>query len=237
MVRASTEPDQLAPPRSAGLAPDGSKIRRLAVAASRMFMWMNPDGTDREPDVRLRIDGVPARLGFPTVANRVRVGEREHDHDGHRMGRTWWSREAGRNRLAGPTATGCAFSNGSTRGHQSLTTPLPGGTGTGRSRPPDPGRPDWQPLPYTGYARPKGATPVPRLARGRLQKCTAPEPPARPGARLPSCAPPVQESDWLTTGTADSNGQATRVRRLACASSLSWATQRRPPTRPTWRRR
>ncbi len=68
---------------------------------------------------------------------------------------------------------------------------------------------DWQPIPYTGYARPKGATPFRASLVVAFKSCTAPNRQHGPALAFPSCAPPVQESDWLTTGTADSNGQAT----------------------------
>src|SRR6185503_12842832 len=42
------------------------------------------------------------------------------------------------------------------------------------------------------------------------RNCTAPNEQHGPPLAFPSCSPPVQESDWVTTGTADSNGQATQ---------------------------
>jgi Tol biopolymer transport system component len=66
--------------------------------------------------------------------------------------------------------------------------------------------PDWQPL---QYPRPKGATPFRASLVVAFKSCTAPNRQHGPALAFPSCAPPVQESDWLTTGTADSNGQAT----------------------------
>jgi hypothetical protein len=70
--------------------------------------------------------------------------------------------------------------------------------------------PSWQPLPYTGYARPKGATPLRVPLVISYKNCTTPNEQHGPPLAFPSCSPPVQESDWVTTGTADSNGQATQ---------------------------
>jgi hypothetical protein len=65
----------------------------------------------------------------------------------------------------------------------------------------------------TGYARPKGATPLRAALVLAYKECTAPNrlhgPPALGGgAADASCAPPVQASDFLTVGTADANGRA-----------------------------
>jgi Tol biopolymer transport system component len=68
---------------------------------------------------------------------------------------------------------------------------------------------DWQPIPYTGYPRPKGATPLRVPFVPAFTACTAPGNRTH-GAPLafPSCAPPVQESSYLTVGTPDANGAA-----------------------------
>jgi hypothetical protein len=73
--------------------------------------------------------------------------------------------------------------------------------------------PDWQPIPinaYTGYARPKGATPLRVPLVVAYKNCTTPNEQHGPPLSYPSCAPPAEQSDWVTTGTADSNGQATQ---------------------------
>ena len=84
-------------------------------------------------------------------------------------------------------------------------------TGAGRPTSPTTARrfPDWQPIPYTGYPRPKGATPLRVPFVPAFKACAA------PGNRthgsplaFPSCAPPVQESNYLTVGTPDANGAA-----------------------------
>ncbi len=64
----------------------------------------------------------------------------------------------------------------------------------------------------TGYARPKGATPL-RVPLVIAYKACDPGSANRthgPPLAHPSCAPPVEQSDWVTTATADANGQATR---------------------------
>lgn len=65
------------------------------------------------------------------------------------------------------------------------------------------------------YARPKSATPTKVSLVIAYEQCTAPNrvhgPPALGGAATnASCHPPVQASDHLTVGTADSNGQTTK---------------------------
>jgi dipeptidyl aminopeptidase/acylaminoacyl peptidase len=69
--------------------------------------------------------------------------------------------------------------------------------------------PDWQPIPRT-YARPKGATPLQTYLVPAYKPCTAPNRTHGAPLAFPSCAPPQQASDWLTVGTADSNGQPTK---------------------------
>jgi hypothetical protein len=60
-----------------------------------------------------------------------------------------------------------------------------------------------------GYARPKSATPtVIRLVPAYTQ-CAAPNSVHGSPEVLPSCAPPVPSSSYLTVGTADSNGKTT----------------------------
>jgi plastocyanin len=61
----------------------------------------------------------------------------------------------------------------------------------------------------TGFARPKGATPLRASLAPAYKPCTGAGNRTH-GAPLsfPSCNPPVQVSDFLTVGTPDSNGQA-----------------------------
>jgi hypothetical protein len=67
--------------------------------------------------------------------------------------------------------------------------------------------PDWQPIPYTGYPRPRGASPLLSPLVPAYKQCIPPGNSAH-GAPLafPSCNPPQQTSDFLTVGTPDSNG-------------------------------
>jgi hypothetical protein len=67
------------------------------------------------------------------------------------------------------------------------------------------GHPDWQPIPYTGYPRPRGATPFKTFLVPAYKPCTAPN--TSHGAPLAygSCGPPVQASNYLTLGTPDAN--------------------------------
>jgi plastocyanin len=60
----------------------------------------------------------------------------------------------------------------------------------------------------TGYARPKGATPLYASLAPAYKPCTSPN--RTHGAPLSSgsCNPPVQVSDFLTVGTPDANSQA-----------------------------
>jgi Tol biopolymer transport system component len=69
------------------------------------------------------------------------------------------------------------------------------------------GEPDWQPA-FSGYPRPKGATPLRASLVVAYQPCTSPN--REHGAPLVtgSCDPPVQASGHLTVGTRDANGQA-----------------------------
>jgi WD40-like Beta Propeller Repeat len=68
---------------------------------------------------------------------------------------------------------------------------------------------DWLSIPQT-YARPKGATPLKTYLVPAYKPCTAPNRTHGAPLAFPSCAPPQQASDWLTVGTADSNGQPTK---------------------------
>ena len=71
-------------------------------------------------------------------------------------------------------------------------TPSSGGSGFG---------PDWQPIPYTGYARPKGATPMRASLVPAYQACSFGNTTHGAPLSFPSCAPPVQASSRLTLGT------------------------------------
>ena len=61
--------------------------------------------------------------------------------------------------------------------------------------------------PPTGYVRPKGATPLRIPLVPAYRPCGSPNLEHGPPLAFGSCGPPVQESDELTVGTPDSNGQ------------------------------
>jgi hypothetical protein len=60
----------------------------------------------------------------------------------------------------------------------------------------------------TGYARPRGATPIFASLVPAFQLCTVPGTSHGSPLAFGSCAPPAQTSSELTVGTADSNGKA-----------------------------
>jgi Tol biopolymer transport system component len=67
-------------------------------------------------------------------------------------------------------------------------------------------QPSWQPIPYTGYPRPKGATPIRVPLVPAYQQCTSPNRTHGSPLAFPSCNPPDQTSSYLTVGTPDANG-------------------------------
>jgi hypothetical protein len=75
-------------------------------------------------------------------------------------------------------------------------------------------QPSWQPVqpipPATGYPRPKGATPLLVYLVPANEPCSEPNREHGPPLAYGACAPPTQTSPYLTVGTADSNGHATR---------------------------
>jgi dipeptidyl aminopeptidase/acylaminoacyl peptidase len=71
----------------------------------------------------------------------------------------------------------------------------------------DGGVPDWQPIPYTGYPRPKGASPLQVFLVPAYKPCVAANRTHGSPLSFGSCAPPQQTSDYLTVGTPDANGQ------------------------------
>jgi uncharacterized repeat protein (TIGR01451 family) len=62
-----------------------------------------------------------------------------------------------------------------------------------------------------GFPRPKGASPMALALVPAYEQCTAPNTTHGPPLDSPSCTPPVPSSGYLTTGTPDANGQATRM--------------------------
>ena len=60
--------------------------------------------------------------------------------------------------------------------------------------------PDWQPIPYPGHIRPKGATPLRVSLVPAYAQCTAPNREHGPPLAFGSCHPPAQESGELAVG-------------------------------------
>ncbi len=69
-----------------------------------------------------------------------------------------------------------------------------------------------------GYPRPKAATPMYASLVPSYKQCTTPNRQHAPPLSFGSCNPPQQESDFLTVGTPDANGQA--------AKSVGWLRAR-----------
>ena len=65
--------------------------------------------------------------------------------------------------------------------------------------------PAWMPV-YSGYARPRGATPLRVSLVPAYRPCPATNRMHGPPLAYPSCNPPQQWSNYVTVGTADSNG-------------------------------
>lgn len=84
--------------------------------------------------------------------------------------------------------------------------------------------PDWQPLPFTGYPRPKSASPVQVSLVPAYSQCTAPNRTHGPPLAFGSCNPPAQASPNLTVGTPDANG--------AGANSVGFLRMRVAPGAP-----
>jgi dipeptidyl aminopeptidase/acylaminoacyl peptidase len=78
--------------------------------------------------------------------------------------------------------------------------------------------PDWQPIPYTGFPRPRATLPTYLSLVPAFKPCA--EANSRHGAPLSfdACAPPAPASSQLTIGTPDANGRVAR--------SVGWATLR-----------
>jgi Tol biopolymer transport system component len=68
------------------------------------------------------------------------------------------------------------------------------------------GDPDWQPLLWPGYARPKSASPVRLALVPTYFSCFASNRTHGPPLAFPSCSPPIRQSVTLTVGTPDANG-------------------------------
>jgi dipeptidyl aminopeptidase/acylaminoacyl peptidase len=101
-----------------------------------------------------------------------------------------------------PNPSNCAPCN------YGIYTMNPDGTNQRRVMPQTGTWPDWQPIPITAYARPKGATPFMTFLVPAYKQCTAPDRAHGAPLSFGSCSPPQQASSYLTVGTPDSNGLA-----------------------------
>jgi Tol biopolymer transport system component len=88
------------------------------------------------------------------------------------------------------------------------TMPAGGGTKTNLTNDQLGSNPDWQPVPYIGYPRPKSANPVQVSLVPAYEQCTASNLTHGPPLGFASCNPPAQTSSYLTVGTPDANGAA-----------------------------
>jgi hypothetical protein len=69
----------------------------------------------------------------------------------------------------------------------------------------------WQPVPgFSGYPRPKGATPSRVSLVPAFRSCIDPNSQHGEPLAFDSCSPPVEESGFLTIGTPDANGRIAR---------------------------
>ena len=72
-------------------------------------------------------------------------------------------------------------------------------------------------VPVPGYARPKGASPTYASLVPAYNKCNSANRTHGGGINSPSCAPPVQSSNYLTVGTPDAPGNGAAANALASA--------------------
>jgi plastocyanin len=80
-----------------------------------------------------------------------------------------------------------------------------------------------------GYPRPKGATPLRASLAPAYKPCATPNRTHGAPLSFPSCSPPAQVSDFLTTGTPDANGTAANsigsaLLRVTAAPDVQFAT-------------
>ena len=192
---AYTESTSVNPPKIHTVNPDGSGDQVLSSAASATLSAL-----DWSPDARsLVFDGYPSGLrtvDWPSGEVRDVPGTSSTD-----IQPTW-----------SPDGTRLAFVDDLSDRIATI-----GADGTGRTvvTAGEGAEPDWQPLgngPFPqGYARPKAATPVGVSLVPAYLAC-APAGANRthgPPLAYPSCHPAALLSQYLTVGTADSNGQPT----------------------------
>jgi hypothetical protein len=209
-------------------SPDGSRI----AFKREVDIWsMNPDGTDqvnltadesgiegRDPDwspdgtmiayerdpCSLYDDGCYLYYELSTVRTMRRDGSAQFSFPGYNRSPAW---SPDGSRLVMGRAVSCSGSPVTCE--WKLTTSDPDGSDATVL---DVGGnfPSWQPIPYTGYARPKAASPVDVPLVPAYRQCTTANRTHGPPLAFASCHPPGEESSSLTVGTPDSNGAAPR---------------------------
>jgi TolB protein len=179
---------------------DGTGVVRLAARLGREPGW-SPDGT--------KIAFVSCCDGYPTL------GVYKMNADGSGIMRLTKDERTSRGPSWSPDGTKIAFESccvGLPQGNSSfeLYAVLPDGTLQARftRHPAEDIQADWQPLPYTAYARPKSATPLRVSLVPAYTPCTTPNRHHGPPLAFDSCSPPAQASSYLTVGTVDANGAA-----------------------------
>jgi len=200
-------------------SPDGTKIAfaRVPPATSNWDVYvMNADGTGitqltTNPDADVTPDWSPdgAKIAF-SAEGALGGGIFQVNPNG--SGRALMISDARATWPAwSPDGTKIAFSTirTPTGGWETHVSDLDGsndievGSGTGRSE-----NPDWQPLLFPGYARPKGASPLRVALVPSYNLCFFPNETHGPPLAFDSCSPPSQQSGTLTVGTPDANGEA-----------------------------
>jgi hypothetical protein len=173
--------------------PDGSDSRHVCTCTTNAFAW-SPDASRILVNTQtMKLDNSDQRsLGFPTDFVPT---DGAFSPDGTKLV------------ISGCTNTpsGCAprdlwITNTDGTGHVNIT----------NTANVDEALVDWQPIPYAGYPRPKGATPMQVFLVPAYKPCTAANRTHGSPLSFPSCAPPQQTSDYLTVGTPDANGQGAK---------------------------
>jgi TolB protein len=186
-------------------SPDGSSI---AYSTSQGIYTMTPDGLAQtkipftghgdtpeswSPDGRQLAFTRPEVGGFNDIyiTNQDGSGQKQLTSDGH-SGAPSWS----------PDGTKIVFS----RASDLYVMNSDGSSQTRITTNADAYDNDWQPIPFTGYPRPRGASPMRFSLVPAFARCSSPN--STHGAPLahPSCRPPAQASNFLTVGTPDANG-------------------------------